>query len=160
MGKVSTEKDFWDRVNIDGPTMPHMQTPCWIWVGGCTDKGYGRVRFQWKVWLAHRLAYKLHYGPFPEEFDICHHCDNPPCMNPEHLFRGTAKDNILDMMMKGRAGSAPGTRNASAKLTESDVIEIRRLHTQGISYTQLVLLYRVGKTTVSRIIRRKSWKHI
>ena len=76
---------------------------CWLWTGKPNQNGYGRLRINKKTVLAHRLAYELWVGTIPlDKPNVLHHCDNPPCVNPEHLFVGTQADNIKDMVAKGR----------------------------------------------------------
>ena len=77
---------------------------CWEWKGATTGQGYGALSFKKKYWAAHRASWHLHYGPIPPGKIICHHCDNPPCTNPEHLFLGTYADNMKDASYKGRLG--------------------------------------------------------
>ena len=98
------EEAFWSRVNQDGPTMPHMDTNCWEWQGKRDNKGYGKLPFKWEGRLASRYSYYLNIDEnFDRSKDVCHHCDNPPCVRPSHLFLGTAKDNGQDMSKKGRS---------------------------------------------------------
>ena len=86
---------FWDNVNMTGN--------CWLWQGGKTDSGYGIVSASPNPWrTAHRVAWELTNGPIPKGLFICHHCDNRLCVRPEHLFLGTAKDNLRDAIKKGR----------------------------------------------------------
>jgi hypothetical protein len=93
----SLEERFWKRVQI-GPG-------CWLWIGSRTKKGYGSIRAPWHgpLLLAHRVSYELHFGPIPPGKYICHHCDNPPCVRPDHFFLGDESLNKLDMHRKGRA---------------------------------------------------------
>ncbi len=103
---------FWKKVNKDGPTMPHMTTPCWVWMGYTDRKGYGRFSLTAdKSTPAHRFSYELHNGPIPIGMFSCHHCDNPPCCRPDHLFAGTQLDNEADKAAKGR--QPKGERNGS-----------------------------------------------
>ena len=95
--RMSAVEKFWMRVDRRGPD------DCWEWQGAMNRYGYGRVYWPKRgPVLAHRVAYELEHGPIPEGLFVCHHCDNRRCVNELHLFLGTARDNALDMMAKGR----------------------------------------------------------
>ena len=81
-----------------------MTSPCSEWTGATDDDGYGRRRWRGKVRKAHRVAWEIAYGPIPEGAKVLHRCDNPPCIEPTHLFLGTQADNVADMIAKGRQG--------------------------------------------------------
>lgn len=84
--------------------MPEPMSGCWLWDGAVNDKGYGQIGMgRGSAKYAHRVSYELHKGKIPKGLHICHHCDNPICVNPNYLFAGTRKDNMQDMIMKGRA---------------------------------------------------------
>jgi predicted XRE-type DNA-binding protein len=131
---------------------------CWLWTaakcGGQGVGGYGLFyvnRSRRKVY-AHRFAWELAYGAVPNELHVCHHCDTPLCVRPDHLFLGTSIDNSNDMVSKGR--SAIGTRNAQSKLNEDDV---RYIRASGENQYKLATMFGVCQPTVSDIIRRKLW---
>lgn len=90
---------------------------CWSWRNKPNKKGYGRVHWYGEIWLAHRLSWVLHHGPIPHGLYICHHCDNPICVRPDHLFLGTPKDNAADMARKGRASRNTGAAVLHRNLT-------------------------------------------
>jgi hypothetical protein len=113
-------KAFWSRVNKNGPTMPHMSTPCWIWRSRMCG-GYGRLVVGRSQYPAHRMSLTID-GRDPGPLVACHRCDNPPCVNPEHLFAGTNGDNVRDMYAKIRAGIRPPLRRRPRSSTMSDLI--------------------------------------
>lgn len=127
---------------------------------GWKDKdGYGTKSYRGKTWRAHRLAWTLVNGEIPEGLCILHRCDNPPCVNVEHLFLGTQEDNIRDRDKKGR--EAQGTKINFAKLSEQQIIEIRNEYLLGnISQRKLATKYNIQNTTLGSIVRRETWKHI
>jgi len=107
---------------------------------------------------AHRLAWLLCRGSIPRGLWVLHHCDNPPCVRPEHLFLGTHEDNMLDMARKGRARESRGMANPNRKIDRVTVAAIRGAYASGL-YSQEALAerYRLGQTQVSRICRREAW---
>jgi hypothetical protein len=135
---------------------------CWLWTGCLNINGYGslfngRRRGHGKRGvLAHRVAWELAFGACPRTLDVCHRCDVPACVNPAHLFLGTARDNVADMVSKGRDGFT-GERNPHARLTDDQVREIRTSTEPG-----RVIAKRLGVScpTISEVRRRKLWKHV
>jgi hypothetical protein len=110
---------------------------------------------------AHRVSWTLHNGAIPNGLHVLHHCDNPQCVNPAHLWLGTNADNMRDMIRKGRGNVAGGEDHGSAKLTEKQVIEIRERYAAGnITQHELGNEYGISKQTIGEIIRREIWKHI
>jgi hypothetical protein len=143
-------------------TIQH-QDGCWEWVGYKTNQGYGRVMAQRRSYLVHRLAMHLW-----KDFDlnsallICHHCDNPPCINPEHLFVGTVYDNVQDMKRKGRSPKKQiGEASPIAKLTEANVKRIFKLLAEGkLNQRQIARKFKISPGYLSQIKSGFYWKHI
>lgn len=135
---------------------------CWIWKGPRGHKGYGQITYvkangRTSTLRAHRVSYQIHKGE-PGEFFVCHSCDNPPCVNPDHLWLGTHNDNMQDMVKKQRL--FPGVE-AKSPLTREAVLHIRSVYTH--KYGQLKQLaeqYGVDPMTIRRVVRREVWKHI
>lgn len=151
---------FWARV----PNRPAGQ--CWNWAGGTTVAGYGELRVDGAMKYTHRISYELHHGPIPSGSDVLHSCDIPACVNPDHLFLGDAKANSRDMFLKGRQGAGYparflGSEHPQARLSESDVLEIRCLYATG-NYTQRALAGRfaVSQRNISFITCGLHWRHI
>lgn len=90
---------------------PEPNTGCWLWGGGLTNGGYGRFKFEGRTQLAHRISYRFYNGGLCDERQVCHSCDTPSCVNPDHLFSCNQKENISDAILKGRVGQwEHGTR--------------------------------------------------
>lgn len=138
-------------------------TGCWNWTGTRGRTGYGRLTIGKQAFLAHRLSYEMFCAPIPDGMCVLHHCDNPSCVNPGHLFLGTQADNIADMVTKRRHAKGHivahvGTANFKAKLTESDVIAIRSDYIS--SGPELARRFGVSNVQISNIRRGKSWSHV
>lgn len=131
---------------------------CWLWVGGKNKQGYGKLRIGGKGGehvRAHRVSYELHRGPIPDGFFVMHKCDNPSCVNPEHLDIGTAMDNVADMVSKDR--HTYGERTKKSKLTNLAVSVIRE---SGASVQELMATFNVSKATVYQVKQGRTWKHV
>ncbi|MCX5786077.1 MAG: HNH endonuclease [Elusimicrobia bacterium] len=181
--RISAEQRFWTHVQ-KGPG-------CWEWQAGrkLGKHRYGKFKMNRKTIGAHRVAWEFEKGPVPEGLCVLHHCDNPPCVRPDHLWIGTNLDNIKDRDAKNRQakGASNGSRlyperllrgerhpnrlhperlsrgssHYNAKLTEEQVREIRRLHATGqYGYHSLAVKFGMGSTPIASIVNRKSWKHI
>lgn len=109
---------------------------------------------------AHHVAWILTYGPIPNNLLVLHHCDNPGCCNPLHLFLGTQRDNVIDMFKKNRQPDQKGEKGPSAKLNENQVKEIRTQLINGIRQRSLAKKYGVGQQTISHINTGRSWSHV
>lgn len=151
---------------------PSEPTNCWTWLGYKDAKGYGIIKRLGKSYKAHRLSYSIHKGRIPDGLVVCHTCDNPSCVNPNHLWTGTHRENQLDCNNKNRR--AKGIRHRSylypeqvprgeasgmSKLSAGNVRFIKqnlKTHTQ----TYFAKMFNVNQTTIGMILRGKTWKHI
>jgi hypothetical protein len=122
------------------------------------NKGYGTVHGGTKKQLAHRMVYEEAIGPIPAGLFVLHRCDNPPCVNPDHLFLGDTRTNALDMVAKGRrrGGARRGEANHFAKLTNDQVIALRADRESGMTQRALAGKYGVGQAQVWRILHGES----
>lgn len=136
---------------------------CLIWNGSKHPRGWGIIRNNGKRVKAYRASYEVHHGPIPEGMVVRHSCDNPACINPEHLSLGTQADNVRDMFQRGRENKAKGERTGKAKLTDAQVREIRGRYapmTYGKGAHCLAREFGVSKQTVQAILSGESWKHL
>lgn len=130
---------------------------------GCVIRGYGQIRVRKpknKLFLTHRLSWSLKHGEIPEGIDVCHKCDNPKCINTDHLFLGTRSENMKDMVSKGRQGNTRGERSGMAKLDTQAVVEIKKLCLSGVTQAVVASRYGVHPAHVSRIFSNKRWSHL
>lgn len=148
--KESDKKRFVEKI--------HKTDYCWVWLRYKLPKGYGVFYLNNNAILAHRFSYLYHFGNLPQNLDVLHHCDNPSCVNPTHLFLGTNQDNINDKVAKGR--QRKGGDIPSAKITEKEVIEIRERARNGENSSSITNDYPVSPRNIRFIIQRKTWKHI
>ena len=131
---------------------------CWVWTAGVKSKNYGVIRDENGVMqLAHRMSWELHNGKIPYRdgyhgMCVLHRCDNPLCVNPDHLFLGSIADNAADMVSKNRSPNNKGMLNPNVKLTDGDIVTIRLLAKTTSNY-KLAKLFRVGFTQIGRIVR-------
>jgi hypothetical protein len=147
---------FWSRV--DCATTPN---GCWVWTAGKFRGGYGAITIDGKVRKAHRIAWQLANGAIPDGIFVCHSCDNPSCVRPDHLFLGTPADNMHDRDAKGRTCRTPGSQRWSAKVNEAIVLEIRaRYVPRKVTLQFLADEYGLSFQMVSLIVNRKNWTHI
>jgi hypothetical protein len=134
---------------------------CWEWIGSIVAFGYGS---SWNPRLersqpAHRVAWELTHGPIPDGIEVRHRCDNPPCVNPDHLELGTHAENMADMYQRNRA--ALGERLPQSKLTEPEVRAVRRIHaTGGFTNAQIAEWFDVSATAIWYVVNGKTWKHL
>ncbi|MDJ0319796.1 HNH endonuclease [Pseudarthrobacter sp. PS3-L1] len=132
-------------------------TGCWEWDGNRRNGGYGEVATGQGAAVASRAAYLAWVGPIPEGVHICHQCDNPPCINPAHLFPGTRLVNMQDALQKGRLRQ--GEESPKAKLTAADVTEIKRIYATGaMSQKAVGEMFGISQSNISFIVRGRTWK--
>jgi hypothetical protein len=154
-GKTLEER-FWEKVDIGE------ENECWEWLGARHHKwNYGEFKIGYKVIQAHRWSYFISHEneEIPEGMLVLHTCDNPPCVNPKHLFLGTNDDNMKDMAYKGRSADNHGSKNPNSKLKEQDVIQIKLLKGK-VSGAELGRRYGVVKEAIYDIWSGKRWSHV
>lgn len=145
---------FWSKVDIRG------EDNCWTWTASVRKEkeGYGAFWYKGRHHPAPRIALFLNTGELGDKIrQVCHHCDNPSCCNPKHLFFGTNQENNADKVKKQR--HAFGEKTGASSLTDNDVIEIRALAGH-MKQTEIAPLYGVTNYTISDIHRRKTWRHV
>lgn len=128
---------------------------CWEWQGTRLPKGYGQLYFRKKKFYTHRLAYEVAFED-PGELLVRHRCDNPPCCNPDHLLKGTVQDNSDDAVERGL--TCKGEDNGTAKLTNEQVVEIRKRYAAGESQIALGKAFGVHHINICKIVRNLTWK--
>lgn len=149
---------FWDKVDKNG------NNGCWNWVAYHNSDGYGKLSINGKSEFAHRISWVLHFGDIPHGLCVCHHCDNPRCVNPDHLFLASHTENMKDMKIKGRTSLCKnfGEKNGNSKLTSENVESIRRLASSSENHYGLMKsiceTYNISKATLYRVISYKTWK--
>lgn len=155
----SLNERFWEKVK--------KTSTCWLWKASVNTQGYGQIMIDKKPRGSHRVSWELAHGSIPNNLWVLHKCDNPPCVNPDHLYLGTAKDNADDMISRNRQNNvrpknpAIGSRHGRSKLIESEVIEIRnRYKTKNISQRKLAKEFNISQAAILSIIHRRGWRHI
>ena len=140
---------FWDKVRVGDD--------CWVWTGGLYEGGYGNfLYYTGKNIGAHRYSWIYHYGEIPQGLQVLHKCDNPPCVNPEHLFLGTHQDNMDDMMAKDRQQHSHGEDHYNSRLTLKQVTDIRK---SPLLARELANIYEVSRSHISAIKNLTKWKN-
>lgn len=138
--------------------IPEPMSGCWLWIGDANGLGYGwfKISLNKKV-KAHRAAWMLFRGENPGSLGVLHKCDTPPCVNLDHLFLGTQKDNVRDGVKKGRW--IRGSRVAGSVLKERQIPEIRELIKAGMTHAKIGEQFGVGRGAISRIAQGKNWRY-
>lgn len=149
---------FWAKVHKNGSLV--LTSRCWEWSGYRDVDGYGTI---WKSGTnakAHRVSFEINVGPIANGLFVCHRCDNPPCVNPDHLFLGSALENKRDCLHKGRLNPALGESHGQSRLTIEQVLDIRsRAAYRGLT-VNLAKEFGVHHMTISLIRNRKKWRHV
>jgi hypothetical protein len=150
--RLTLEERFWRKVRRD-------EHGCWEWLGAGRIGGYGHFNVGKRFVGAHRLAYELTYGPIPQGIVVCHRCDNPRCVRPDHLFVGSARDNMSDCRDKGRLGDKRrlGLNNGATRITPELASLIREARAAGMSRPQLAKRYGISIVTITQITSNKHW---
>jgi len=144
-------KKFYDKISV-------LESGCWRWLGACNDR-YGFVVVDGKTWLAHRFSYTLHCDDIPMGEQVLHTCDNGFCVNPAHLFIGSQQDNMTDKVNKNR--QAKGMDNGTSKLTDEEVLEIRKLCDEdNLFQYEIAEKFNVDPKTITNIKLRRQWRHL
>lgn len=133
---------------------------CWRWTGNAPDGRYGHFTVKGEHFGAHRWIFETVVGPIPEGLILRHRCDNPWCVNPQHLEPGTHADNTRDKFDRGRAPDRKGSRHPLARLSEDDIIRIRDLAAGGQRQADLADRYGMSRQQIGKIVRRQNWSHV
>ena len=151
--KQAMTERFYSKVRVSS-------SGCHIWTAALSDRGYGRFLVDGKNRHAHRIAWELANGPIPRGLWVLHHCDNPRCVNPAHLFLGDVVANVRDMIAKGRNAPRHGEHGGKTILTSAQVLEIRQwprtIHVQ----RQLALKFLVSVAAIKAVQYRRNWRHL
>lgn len=148
---------------IINKSIPEPNTGCWFWMGTVNWKGYGTGSFEGIKFGAHRLSYSVFKGEIPKGLLVCHTCDQRSCVNPDHLWTGTPKQNTDDMMKKGRhiiLETERGEKSRLAKLKDQDVLEIRRLGKLGVKAKEIAPMFGCTVRNIHDILAGSCWKHL
>ena len=154
MDRITVDR-FWSKVDkSSGPD------GCWVWNGKPNADGYGIFYLNNSSCMAHRFSWELLHGKVPRGFEVCHSCDNPPCVNPQHLWLGTHLENVHDRDIKGRQASHKGNKNGRAVLNEDGVRKIKKLRADGIQYKEIAKMMSVSEGCVNHILNGRHWSWV
>ena len=143
---------------IEAKVLRIPEAGCWVWMGSTQVRGYGELISNKRKHLAHRASYEAFVGKIPKGMYVCHACDNVACVNPNHLFLGTQKQNLQDMANKGR--STWGEKNSQAKLTEQQVKEIKQGFATGKTDMELAKQFNMSRQGINSIRKGKLWSYV
>lgn len=158
---MTNQERFWSKVNKDGPVPQHRPDigACWVWHAGTYRYGYGKFFFMGGEIPAHRFSFLTENGGIPAGACVLHHCDNPSCVRPEHLFLGSRNDNNQDKLKKGR--QPHGEKVGGARLTPNIVLAIRREYVPYVmGYKRLAAKYGLSRGHTQRIVNGCQWSHV
>jgi hypothetical protein len=133
---------------------------CWEWQAFRNADGYGRFGIAGGARPAHRIAYANEVGAIPKGMQVLHACDNPACVNPEHLWLGTHNENMADRTRKGRQAHPRGSLGGNARLTEGDIPVVRSLRAGGRTIASIASSYGVTEGAISHILLGRTWTHV
>jgi len=133
---------------------------CWEWNRAKHRQGYGHFPYKRKLMLAHRASWIIFNGKLDNDICVCHRCDNPPCVNPNHLFLGTTKENIHDCIKKGKFTRCIGSDKPNTNLDDITVKEIIRMRKDGCKYVEIQRITGATKGQIQAILHNRTWKHI
>lgn len=153
-----THKRFTPQQRIEIGSMPEPNSGCWLWIGRQTvTGGYSLLHYNHRCTLAHRFSWETFRGAIPAGLYVCHRCDNPACVNPDHLFLGTPAENTADRDRKNRHRAVRGEAVAGSKLTPE---KVRTIRASTKPYQELSAEFGVSQRTVSLIRNRHTWAHV
>lgn len=145
---------FWSNVQKGNPD------ECWIWIGSPSGNGYGQLRFEGVTYRSNVLSYLINKGNIPARMYICHTCDNPICVNPNHLFVGTPSDNAKDRQQKGRGRPMDGENNSNNRFTKESIIQMRSMFQKGYLCNEIAHIFDTNPEYVRNVVKRKVWKDL
>lgn len=148
---------------LSNSTRAAIANSCWLWKGSTFPTGYGCISVtdtngKRRNRQAHRVSWEVYHGPIPDGMFVCHKCDTPPCVNPNHLFLGTSQENTEDKVNKGR--QSRGESHPSSKLSNEKVREIRKRHAAGETSASISRDFDVRPCTIDNVVHRRTWKHV